>query len=101
MCFYYFDQQFETNMQSEMGWFCPGQQEAQRLDTGEPRWQTGRDQTTFTHAEQQRLKCQCQGSQKSNALRELSTWIHKQNIAAESLNDFYSQIHFKFVSDVH
>lgn len=37
MCLYDFDQQFETNMHSEMGWFGPDQQEAQRLDTGEPR----------------------------------------------------------------
>lgn len=44
---------------------------------------TGRDQTTFTHAEQQRLKCQCQGFQTSNTWRELSTWNHKLNIAAD------------------
>lgn len=36
MCFHYFERQVETNIQSEMEWFCPGQQEAQRLDTREP-----------------------------------------------------------------
>lgn len=99
MCFYYFE--WQVNIHSEMGWFWPGQQEAQRLDTGEPRL---RQAETRLHTHMQSSSAWNVNARVfKRAMRYVSSvpgtinWLSKLKVKT----DFIVKNIFKSVSDGH